>query len=209
MVKRTLLTRSPHTTQPLKLKPAKDLSEEDLIKGAVAGKREAQHQLYQRYAGKMLAVSKRYARTDFEAEDILQDAFLKVFTYLKNFKGECPLEFWVKRIVINTALKHQHSNRHLTVTDQEEEWDEASEQENFDSQHGYEELLQLVRELPPRYQAVFNLYAIEGFSHKEIGEMLDITESTSKSQYSRARASLRQALQNLENQYHERVIGRG
>ncbi len=155
----------------------------------------------------MLAVSKRYARTDFEAEDILQDAFLKVFMYIKNFKGECPIEFWIKRIVINTALKHQRSNGHLSVTAQEDEWDEASEQESLDSKYGYEELLQLVRELPPRYQAVFNLYAIEGYSHKEIGEMLDITESTSKSQYSRARASLRQAVVRLKGKYHEKVIG--
>jgi RNA polymerase sigma-70 factor (ECF subfamily) len=188
------------------LKPT-DPTEADLIKRAVAGKRDAQQSLYQKYAGKMLAVSKRYARTDFEAEDILQDSFIKVFLHLKNFKGDCPLEFWVKRIVINTSLKHQRSNRHLMVTDQEEEWDEASEQDNLDSQFGYEELLQLVRELPPRYQAVFNLYAIEGFSHKEIGEMLEITESTSKSQYSRARASLRQALLRLKQHYHEKVTG--
>ncbi|KAA3437177.1 sigma-70 family RNA polymerase sigma factor [Rufibacter hautae] len=155
----------------------------------------------------MLAVSKRYARTDFEAEDILQDSFIKVFRYLQDFKGDCPLEFWVKRIVINTALKHQRTNRHLMVTDQEEEWDDVSEHDNIDSQFAYEELLELVRGLPPRYQAVFNLYAIEGFSHKEIGEMLDITESTSKSQYSRARASLRQALLRLKQQYHEKVTG--
>lgn len=182
-------------------------TEQSLIKEAIAGKREAQYLLYQQYAGKMLAVSKRYARTDFEAEDILQEAFIKVFQYLKGFKQECPLEFWIKRIVINTALKHQRSNRHLLVTEEDETWDEASEQDSLESQYGYEELLQLVRELPPRYQAVFNLYAIEGFSHKEIGEMLDITESTSKSQYSRARASLRQALARLERQYHEKIIG--
>ncbi|WP_242693130.1 RNA polymerase sigma factor [Sabulibacter ruber] len=191
----------------MKILKSKDPTEEDLIKRAIAGKREAQHLLYQKYAGKMLAVSKRYARTDFEAEDILQDSFVKVFLYLKSFKGDCPLEFWIKRIVINTSLKHQRSNRHLMVTEHEEEWDEASEQDGIDSQIGYEELLQLVRELPPRYQAVFNLYAIEGFSHKEIGEMLDITESTSKSQYSRARASLRQALLRLNQQYHEKVSG--
>ncbi|MBA9078871.1 MULTISPECIES: RNA polymerase sigma factor [Rufibacter] len=191
----------------MKLFQSQNPTEADLLKEAIAGKREAQRLLYQRYASKMLAVSKRYARTDFEAEDILQDAFMKVFTHLKNFKGECPVEFWIKRIVINTALKHQRSNRHLMVTDQEEEWEEASEQDCFDSQYGYEELLELVRELPPRYQAVFNLYAIEGFSHKEIGEMLEITESTSKSQYSRARASLRQALLRLTRQYHEKVTG--
>ncbi|AKQ44498.1 hypothetical protein TH63_00795 [Rufibacter radiotolerans] len=191
----------------MKIFKSRDSSEADLIKEAVAGKRNAQQLLYQRYAGKMLAVSKRYARTDFEAEDILQDAFVKVFLYLKTFKGECPLEFWIKRIVINTAIKHQHSNRHLMVTDQEEEWDVASEHDSLDGQFAYEELLQLVRDLPPRYQAVFNLYAIEGFSHKEIGEMLDITESTSKSQYSRARASLRQALLRLKEQYHEKITG--
>lgn len=190
----------------LKLLQLQDPTEADLIKGAVAGKRDAQRFLYQQYAAKMLAVSKRYARTDFEAEDILQDAFIKVFLYLKNFKGECPIEFWIKRIVINTALKHQHSNRHLIVAEQEE-WDEVSEQDCLDSQYGYEELLQLVRALPPRYQAVFNLYAIEGFSHKEIGEMLDITESTSKSQYSRARASLRLAITRLNSQHHEKVTG--
>ncbi|MFB9865324.1 RNA polymerase sigma factor [Rufibacter immobilis] len=191
----------------MKILKSKDPTEEDLIRRAIAGKRDAQHLLYHRYAGKMLSVSKRYARTDFEAEDILQDAFVKVFLYLKNFKGDCPLEFWIKRIVINTALKHQRSNRHLMVTEQEEEWEDVTEHDSLDSQFAYEELLQLVRELPPRYQAVFNLYAIEGFSHKEIGEMLDITESTSKSQYSRARASLRQALLRLKKQYHEKVTG--
>ncbi|WP_245964463.1 RNA polymerase sigma factor [Rufibacter immobilis] len=191
----------------MKILKSKDPTEEDLIRRAIAGKRDAQHLLYHRYAGKMLSVSKRYARTDFEAEDILQDAFVKVFLYLKNFKGDCPLEFWIKRIVINTALKHQRSNRHLMVTEQEEEWEDVTENDSLDSQFAYEELLQLVRELPPRYQAVFNLYAIEGFSHKEIGEMLDITESTSKSQYSRARASLRQALLRLKKQYHEKVTG--
>ncbi|WP_227006349.1 RNA polymerase sigma factor [Rufibacter latericius] len=191
----------------MKIFRPKDPTEADLIKRAVAGKRDAQQQLYQQYAGKMLVVSKRYARTDFEAEDILQDSFVKVFLYLKNFKSECPLEFWIKRIVINTALKHQRTNRHLMVTDQEEEWEDVSEHDSIDSQFAYEELLELVRALPPRYQAVFNLYAIEGFSHKEIGEMLDITESTSKSQYSRARASLRQALLRLKQQYHEKVTG--
>ncbi|GGK60873.1 RNA polymerase sigma factor [Rufibacter glacialis] len=191
----------------MKIFKPKDPTEADLIKRAVGGKRDAQQALYQQYAGRMLAVSKRYARTDFEAEDILQDSFVKVFLYLKNFKGDCPLEFWIRRIVINTALKHQRTNRHLMVTDQEEDWEEVSEHDNIDNQFAYEELLQLVRELPPRYQAVFNLYAIEGFSHKEIGEMLDITESTSKSQYSRARASLRQALLRLKKQYHERVTG--
>ncbi|WP_255478577.1 RNA polymerase sigma factor [Rufibacter sp. XAAS-G3-1] len=188
------------------LKP-KNPTEADLVKRAVDGKRDAQQLLYQQYAGKMLAVSKRYARTDFEAEDILQDSFVKVFLYLKNFKGDCPLEFWVKRIVINTALKYQRTNRHLMVTGQDEELDDVSEQDNLDSQFAYEELLELVRGLPPRYQAVFNLYAIEGFSHKEIGEMLEITESTSKSQYSRARASLRQALLRLKQQNHEKVTG--
>lgn len=188
------------------LKP-KNPTEADLVKRAVDGKRDAQKLLYQQYAGKMLAVSKRYARTDFEAEDILQDSFVKVFLYLKNFKGDCPLEFWVKRIVINTALKYQRTNRHLMVTGQDEELDDVSEQDNLDSQFAYEELLELVRGLPPRYQAVFNLYAIEGFSHKEIGEMLEITESTSKSQYSRARASLRQALLRLKQQNHEKVTG--
>ncbi|WP_225986535.1 RNA polymerase sigma factor [Rufibacter sp. LB8] len=189
----------------MKILPEQAVHEADLIKGVVAGKREAQHLLYQAYAGKMLAVSRRYAHTDFEAEDILQDAFLKVFQHVGKFKQECPLEFWIKRIVINTALKHQRANRHLTVTEQEEEtWEDAGDQ-GLENQYGYEELLQLVRSLPPRYQAVFNLYAIEGFSHKEIGVMLDITESTSKSQYSRARASLRQALMRLEQPY-EKVI---
>ena len=191
----------------MKIFKSRDSSEADLIKEAVAGKRDAQQQLYQRYAGKMLAVSKRYARTDFEAEDILQDSFVKVFLHLKTFKAECPLEFWIKRIVINTSIKHQHANRHLVVSDQEEEWEDAAEGDSLDSRFAYEELLQLVRELPPRYQAVFNLYAIEGFSHKEIGEMLQITESTSKSQYSRARASLRQALLRLKAQYHEKITG--
>lgn len=165
-----------------------------------------QKQLYESYSKKMMAVCLRYARTSFEAEDILQEAFIKVFEYIKNFKGECPLEFWIRRIMINTALKHHRKKMYVSSVAETDKVENIPEEEFIISAYAYEDLLSMIQTLAPRYQLVFNLYAIEGYSHKEIAAMLEISEGTSKSQYSRARAILKNMLERHEENYNERII---
>ena len=164
-----------------------------------------QKQLYDQYSKKMLAVCLRYAKTSFEAEDVLQEGFMKVFKNLEKFKKDCPLEFWIRKIMVNTALKHYKQSMHLSLTTDEQEVKQVAEEEFVLSDFSFEELLQLVRQLAPRYQLVFNLYAIEGYNHREIGEMLGISEGTSKSQYARARVVLKNMLENQEKMYHEKM----
>jgi len=167
-----------------------------------------QRLLYELYAKKMMAVSLRYAPTTFEAEDIMQEGFVKVFSNIQNFKRDCPLEFWIKRIIINTALKLLRQKSLLTVShDAEEAVKVATDNYNLD-QYSMDELLSIVQSLAPRYRMVFNLYAIEGYNHKEIGEMLGISEGTSKSQYSRARTILQGMLTKQEKPYKENVISK-
>lgn len=185
----------------------KSKSEEDkLIEGCIAGKREMQRLLYDLYSRKMMVVCLRYAPTTFEAEDIMQDAFVKVFNNLQNFKKDCPLEFWIRRIMINTALKHLRSKQLLTVSHEAEEVNNLSATDVNLTGYTMDELLGMIQSLAPRYRMVFNLYAIEGYNHKEIGEMLGISEGTSKSQYSRARAILQNMLLRQENNIKEHVI---
>ncbi|WP_299755877.1 RNA polymerase sigma factor [uncultured Pontibacter sp.] len=185
----------------------KSKSEEDkLIEGCIAGKRDMQRLLYDLYSKKMMVVCLRYAPTTFEAEDIMQDAFIKVFNNIQNFKKDCPLEFWVRRIMINTALKHLRSKQLLTVSHEAEEVANLSSDDVNLSGYTMDELLGMIQSLAPRYRMVFNLYAIEGYNHKEIGEMLGISEGTSKSQYSRARAILQSMLLRQEKKLKEHVI---
>ena len=176
-------------------------SEEQLITDCLRGQREAQKQLYERFAGRMMAVCLRYAQTSFEAEDILQEGFVTVFRTLAGFRRECPLEFWIRRIMINAALRQHRRNAPLVaVSDAEYPVALASEEFTLSS-YAYAELLEVVQQLAPRYQLVFNLYAIEGYTHKEIGELLTISEGTSKSQYSRARVILQNKLERLGTTY--------
>lgn len=173
------------------------LTEQDLIDGCLRGSQMAQKQLYERYAGKMMAVCLRYAQTTFEAEDVLQDGFVTVFRTLNSFRRECPLEFWIRRIIINAALRQHRRNAPLVAVS-EGEYPESLASEEFTlSNYNFQELLAIVQELAPRYRMVFNLYAIEGYTHKEIGELLTISEGTSKSQYSRARVILQTKLERL------------
>jgi len=170
------------------------LSEEELIDGCLQGQQLAQKQLYGKYAGRMMAVCLRYAQTTFEAEDVLQDGFLTVFRTLASFRRECPLEFWIRRIMINAALRQHRRNAPLVAVSDGDYPDTLASEEFTLSNYAYGELLAIVQELAPRYRLVFNLYAIEGYTHKEIGELLDISEGTSKSQYSRARVVLQTKL---------------
>ncbi len=167
-----------------------------LVEGCRRQDRIVQRQLYERFAGKLFVVCKRYIHDPDEAEDVLQDAFVKIYRHIDSFRFECPLEAWLKRVVINTALKAIRKQKPWEHTADIQELAPVLPQadESLPALN-YQYLLNLVQELPPGCRAVFNLYAIEGYNHPEIADLLDIAEGTSKSQYARARGLLQQKLQ--------------
>jgi RNA polymerase sigma factor (sigma-70 family) len=171
------------------------ITEEELVKGCIAGNRTMQQHLYNTYAGKMLVLCNRYCRTSAEAEDILQDAFIKIFAKISTFRFESQLGGWIRMIVVNTAINHIRKEKELLYP---VEIDQAYTIENnitsAISALSFDELISLVRSLPHGCQTVFNLYAIDGFEHKEISEKLGISIGTSKSQYARAKSILQKKL---------------
>lgn len=167
-------------------------SDEKLIKGCQKGKREFQQALYDKYSDGMYLVALRYAKMQQEAEDVLQEAFLKVFNNIKSFRKDSSLAYWIKRIVVNTALNHQRSKLYLYPMVDVADLNDHIVNETAISNISYEELLKMIQELPSGCQVIFNLFAIEGYKHSEIAELLQISEGTSKSQFSRAKAILSQ-----------------
>lgn len=162
--------------------------EPQLIDSCIKGDRASQKALYDRLATRMFPLCIRYIGDKDTAEDVLQDGFITLFTRLKDYKGEGSFEGWARKIFVNTALMSLRKKDALKMSDdldaaRELKADMTSQMQNL----GYKELMALITELPPGFRTVFNLYAIEGFSHKEIGEMLGISESTSRTQLSRAR----------------------
>lgn len=180
--------------QPWNRKPVFMHNDQELIQACLRNERNMQRTLYERFSPQMLVVCMRYSKGRAEAEDILQDAFIKVFANLKNFRQECPLESWIRRIVVNTALKHNRSKLFLYPAADIETLEETTTDEVDLSALGLQELIGMIQQLAPRYQMVFNLYAIEGYKHREIAQMLDITEGTSKSQYAKARVLLQEMI---------------
>lgn len=176
----------------------------DLIEGCLKGDRQWQKALYDRFSKKMMAVSLRYCKERQEAEDVVQEAFIKVFENIKNYRGESPIEYWIKRIVINTALNAQRSKLYLYPMVDVSEITTHSDKEMTLSGFHYEDLLKMIQELPTGCRVIFNLYALEGYKHHEIAEMLNISEGTSKSQYSRAKALLQEMLLTTEGMVYER-----
>ncbi|MCS7074284.1 MAG: sigma-70 family RNA polymerase sigma factor [Bacteroidia bacterium] len=164
--------------------------EQQLIEGCRRNERQAQFALYQRYARKMFGLVLRYAKNRQDAEDWLQEGFLIVFKEIKNFRGDGYLTAWIRKIMINTALQALRKETLFSET-LEDNLQITSEELPFDDL-ALEDILLLLRQLPTGYRTVFNLYAIEGYSHAEIAQLLGISESTSKSQYSRAKEQLRQ-----------------
>ena len=166
------------------------ISESDLIKGCLEGDRRAQEYLYQRFSPKMYGVCLRYAGKAEDAQDILQDGFVKIFKNLHMYRGEGSFEGWIRRIFVNTAIEHYRRQVNLyPVTENHENLLEAKELSAFDSL-SVKDLMKIIQQLSPGYRTVFNLYVIEGYSHKEIAEMVGISEGTSKSQLARAKAAL-------------------
>ena len=165
------------------------LSENELIEGCRGGGRAFQKALYDRYCRKMLVVCLRYSKTTAEAEDIVQEGFIKVFQGIKDFRQESKLETWITRIMVNTALNLQRKKLYLYPMVDVTELVLPEEEVSL-SGLNVSQLLEMIQALPQGCQIVFNLFAIEGYSHKEIAEMLGISEGTSKSQFARAKSLL-------------------
>jgi RNA polymerase sigma-70 factor (ECF subfamily) len=166
------------------------MNDSDLIKGSIEGDPKMQEALYQKYAPKMYAVCLRYAGNNDDAQDLLQEGFIKVFRNLEKYRHEGSFEGWVRRIFVNTSIEQYRRKVHLnSISEQEERGIEDASVSVLD-QLAERDIVQLVQELSPGYRAVFNLYVIEGYSHKEIAELLSISEGTSKSQLARAKSIL-------------------
>ncbi len=172
-------------------------TETELLALCKEGDRQACKKLFDLYSGKMMALCYRFARDRNEAEDILQEGFVRVFTKLHLYKGVGSFESWMKKVIVNTALKYRDKNirkHHYSEIDNVHVFDNTP---NIIEELSKEEILKLIQELPEGYRTVFNLYVIEGYSHKDIGQLLNIGESTSRSQLVKARKLLQQKFMNL------------
>lgn len=184
-------------------------SDSDILNDCIKGRPSAQRELFDRYSRLLLGICIRYANNVEEAEDILQEGFVKIFLNISHFKGEGSLMAWMRRIMINTAITHYHKMRKHRYHDDIEEVRETG-MENYsweEADFTKEELMNVIQRMPEGYRMVFNLYAVEGYKHREIAEKLDIDENTSKSQYSRARKWLQERLIKLKGRAGERESG--
>ncbi len=174
------------------------MTERELVEGCMREDRKCQQEVFRLYASKMMGVCLRYARHQMEAEDLLQDAFIKVFNNINRFEFKGSFEGWIRRIAVNTALKNYSKKSFSYEQIGVEEQPESSIPPEVYAHLHEEELLKLVAALPDGYRVVFNLYAIEGYSHKEISEMLGCQESTSRSQLVKARKMLQSQILALQ-----------
>lgn len=174
------------------------MTEAELILGLTKGEARAHKTVYDKYAGVMLGICLRYLKNHLDAEEVMLTGLVKVFQHVGQFEHKGSFEGWMKRIMVNEALGFLRKKEPLHLAIEKDTLQVATEA-NAEQDLATEDLLRLLHELPAGYRAVFNLYAIEGYSHKEIGELLNISEGTSKSQLSKARAMLQRRLQNQES----------
>lgn len=174
------------------------LSLEELIIGCQENKRKAQKELYDKYAPLLLGVCVRYAKDSSEAEDVLQEGFIKIFDKIKLYNHKGSFEGWMRRLMVNTAISNYRKNlKRYYKVDIEEPLVQGMTVSWSKAEYTKEELMQVIQALPEGYKMVFNLYAIEGYKHREIAELLNIDETTSKSQYSRAKKQIQKRLVEL------------
>ena len=173
------------------------MNDQEILIGCTKREKRAQKCLYDRYSGMLLGICIRYATDVPEAEDILQESLLKIFLNIGDYSGEGSFIGWMRKIVINTAITYYHKNlKHKRYVEIEEVFTSEAGVSDFpDTAFTAEELKSVLDQLPTGYKPVFNLYAIEGYKHKEIAKMLNIDVNTSKSQYSRARVFIRKKLE--------------
>jgi RNA polymerase sigma-70 factor (ECF subfamily) len=178
-----------------------------IISECIAGSRKAQAKLYHQFAPKMFGVCLRYAKDATEAEDNLQDGFVKVFTNLKSFRQEGSFEGWIRRIMINVSLEKLRKQHLMYPVEDVSVYDTINFSDDVIAKISADDLVNLIQELPPRYRLVFNLYVIEGMSHQEIAKEMSITQGTSKSNLARAREIMKKKVQenfgeiNAQNNY--------
>ena len=175
------------------------LTDADLIQGSVEGNREIQEVLYHRFSPKMYAVCLRYSGNAVDAQDLLQEGFIKVFKNLSKFRGDGSFEGWMRRIFLNTSIEHYRKKVNmLSVTETQEVTIEDKEWNVLDNL-AEKDIMSMIHELSPGYRVVFNMHVIEGYSHKEIADILGINEGTSKSQLARAKGVLKKMVENRLN----------
>lgn len=168
-----------------------------IIRESASGNLAAQEKLYRQFAPKMFGVCLRYAKDATEAEDMLQEGFIKVFTNIKKFREEGSFEGWIRRIMVNVSLEKYRKQHLVHPVEDVGIYDTLSESGDIIEQISADELIGLIRDLPPRYRMVFNLYVMEGMNHKEISEEMQISVGTSKSNLARAREILKQKIASL------------
>jgi len=175
-----------------------ELQEKQLIEGCRKNKRKARNKLYKLYANKYLGVCLRYTRNKPEAEDVLHDAFIKIFTKIDQYKGNGSFEGWMRRIVVNTAIQSLRERSKTRLVFEENEIIEDTVSEDLDDNTPMlpaKELMALIQNLPDGYKVIFNMYVIENMNHQEIADSLDISLGTSKSQLFRAKKALRNEIE--------------
>ena len=167
------------------------MTEEAILAGCLQNNASCQKELYNRYCSKMMAVCYRFGQNREDAEDMLQEGFIKIFTQIHTFRNQGALEGWVRRIIVHTCINHLKKNKKFKESvDLIHANALIVREESVPSIVQAKQIVECIRMLPMGYRTVLNLYAVEGYSHKEIGEMLDIEESTSRSQYTRAKQML-------------------
>lgn len=171
--------------------------EKEIIGLAIENNRVAQQKIYVQFSSKMLSVCRQYIKDIHQAEDIMITAFMKVFSNLKNFQHNGSFEGWIRRIMVNECISHIRVQNKVSFIEDENYLEESFN--NIESQFSVDDIQFLIDSLPDGYKIVFNLYAIEGYKHKEISSMLGITEGTSKSQLSHARKMLKEQIRALKN----------
>ena len=175
-------------------------TDQELISGCLQKDPKAQKNLFERYRSEVYKVSFRYSLNRPEAEDILQDTFIRVFERIGQFKGTGSLKNWILKITMNTALEKFRKKKHLIFKNDLEKVDAGFDDHSFNNEYHFtmKQLSEIIKQMPKGYRIVFTLYAYDHFSHKKIAEMLDISENTSKSQLSRARKYLKNELERLQ-----------
>lgn len=175
------------------------MDEFTLVNECIKGNPIAQKKLFEKFAPKMLFVCKRYCKEQEDAEDVLQEGFIKIFAYLEKYKHEGSFEGWMRRIFVNCCLDFLRKQKALgDISSLDDIAYKTQDESSHNQSLEVEDLLNIILKLPKGYQVVFNLFAIEGYTHKEISELLGISEDTSKSQYFRARAFLKNYLEKIE-----------
>lgn len=177
-----------------------------LIAKCKAGKRSAQSELYRLFAPKLFGVSLRYSRDETEAEDTLHEAFINIFNKIEQYSGKGSFEGWMKKIVVNLALEKYRTRYRLQTVEDITIYDSKNISDDVYDSINAAQLMEWIKELPPRYKMVFNMFAIDGYSHKEIAKTMGITEGTSKSNLARGRKILQDKI--LKMDYIEKVYAK-